>query len=166
MVKGRQQLSDLKAVLASGAVVGLRSSRRDGLHHKLEVHLLDFDSDLYNQRLEIHFVKRLRDEKKFSSQVKITVNSKLLKTIALEDDPADHRGILSWHSQLQNRKLSEAGSYGYLVKIPLNSSQIKALTKTGKLTVKLSVDNGGGLAVYGKDFGRYAFNPSVILLDK
>ena len=39
----------------------------DGLHHKLEVHLLDFNSDLYNQQLEIHFVKRLRDEKKFSS---------------------------------------------------------------------------------------------------
>lgn len=39
----------------------------DGLHHKLEVHLLDFNQDLYNQSLEIHFVKRLRDEKKFSS---------------------------------------------------------------------------------------------------
>ncbi len=39
----------------------------DGLHHKLEVHLLNFNSDLYNQQLEIHFVKRLRNEKKFSS---------------------------------------------------------------------------------------------------
>ncbi len=39
----------------------------DGLHHKLEVHLLDFEKDLYNEELEIHFVKRLREEKKFSS---------------------------------------------------------------------------------------------------
>jgi hypothetical protein len=30
--------------------------------------------------------------------------------------------------------------------------------------VKLSVDNGGGLAVYGKEFGRYAFDPSIVLL--
>ncbi len=39
----------------------------DGLHHKLEVHLLDFNKNLYGEELEIHFVKRLRDEKKFSS---------------------------------------------------------------------------------------------------
>lgn len=37
----------------------------DGLHHKLEVHLLDFDKDLYTEELEIHFVKRLREEKNF-----------------------------------------------------------------------------------------------------
>ncbi len=39
----------------------------DGVHHKLEVHLLDFYQDLYKEQLEIHFVKRLRDEKKFLS---------------------------------------------------------------------------------------------------
>ena len=39
----------------------------DGMHHKLEVHLLDFNKDLYNEELKIHFVKRLREEKKFSS---------------------------------------------------------------------------------------------------
>jgi predicted transcriptional regulator len=46
----------------------------------------------------------------------------------------------------------------------LTNSQIKSLEKTGKLSVKLSVDNGGGLAVYGKEFGRYAFDPSIVLL--
>lgn len=107
----------------------------------------------------------MTDEKKFASNVQIEIDGSFAKTILLEDDPADHRGILSWHSQLQNRKLSEAGSYGYMVKIPLKSKQIRSLAKTGKLTVKLSVNNGGGLAVYGKEFGRYAFNPSVILLD-
>jgi len=105
----------------------------------------------------------MTDEKKFTSNVKVSIGGVLVKTLKLEDDPADHRGILSWHNQLQNRKLSEAGSYGYLVKIPLTSAQIKTLNKTGKLSVKLSVDNGGGLAVYGKDFGRYAFNPSIVL---
>ncbi|MCF8108348.1 MAG: bifunctional riboflavin kinase/FAD synthetase [Desulfohalobiaceae bacterium] len=37
-------------------------------HHELsvEVHIFDFDEDLYGQSLRVHFVKRLRDEKKFS----------------------------------------------------------------------------------------------------
>jgi predicted transcriptional regulator len=46
----------------------------------------------------------------------------------------------------------------------LTKAQIKALEITGKLSIKLSVDNGGGLAVYGKEFGRYAYDPSVVLL--
>ncbi len=33
----------------------------------LEVHLLDFKEDLYNQTLRVRFIERLRDEKKFSS---------------------------------------------------------------------------------------------------
>lgn len=106
----------------------------------------------------------MTDEKKFASNLKVFVNGALVKTVTLEDDPADHRGILSWHNQLQNRKLSEAGSYGYMVKISLTKAQIKTLEKTGKLSLKLSVDNGGGLAVYGKEFGRYAFDPSIVLL--
>lgn len=32
----------------------------------VEVHIFDFDEDLYGQSLRVHFVKRLRDEKKFS----------------------------------------------------------------------------------------------------
>jgi len=34
---------------------------------RLEVHLLDFEGDLYGQELEVAFVEKLRDEKKFSS---------------------------------------------------------------------------------------------------
>lgn len=51
----------------------------DGMHHKLEVHLLDFSKDLYNEELEIHFVKRLRDEKKFSSIDELKAQLKLDK---------------------------------------------------------------------------------------
>jgi riboflavin kinase/FMN adenylyltransferase len=34
---------------------------------RVEVHLLDFDADLYGTELEITFSERLRDEKKFAS---------------------------------------------------------------------------------------------------
>lgn len=34
-------------------------------HKSIEVHILDFDGDLYNKYLRIHFVKKIRDEQKF-----------------------------------------------------------------------------------------------------
>ncbi len=107
----------------------------------------------------------MTDETKFSSEVKIIIDNKVSKNIKLEDDPADHRGILSWHHQLENGKLDEAGSYGYKVKVPLTKSQVKSLQKNGKLSVKLSVEGNGGLAVYGKDFGRYPLGPSLVLFE-
>lgn len=105
----------------------------------------------------------MTDESKFASEVSISIDGKMSRNVSLEDDPADHRGILSWHSQKEDKLLHEAGSYGYFVKVPLSGSQLKALRKNKQLTIKLTVKNGGGLAVYGKDFGRYPFNPSIIL---
>ena len=34
---------------------------------RVEAHVLDFDADLYGQELEVVFVAKLRDEKKFGS---------------------------------------------------------------------------------------------------
>jgi riboflavin kinase/FMN adenylyltransferase len=34
---------------------------------RVEVHLLDFNSDLYDQELELTFVEKLRDEQRFPS---------------------------------------------------------------------------------------------------
>ena len=33
----------------------------------IEVHLLDFDKDIYNQKIQVHILERLRDEQKFES---------------------------------------------------------------------------------------------------
>jgi riboflavin kinase / FMN adenylyltransferase len=33
----------------------------------LEVHLLDFDGDLYGREMEVEFIERIRDERKFDS---------------------------------------------------------------------------------------------------
>lgn len=38
----------------------------DGTQQLLEAHLFDFDADLYGRRIEVEFVAKLRDEKKFS----------------------------------------------------------------------------------------------------
>ena len=33
----------------------------------LEVHLFEFDKDIYSERLDVKFVKKIRDEKKFDN---------------------------------------------------------------------------------------------------
>ncbi len=49
------------------ANIGCRPTIEGQQKINLEVHLLDFDESLYNERLEVKFINKLRDEKKFSS---------------------------------------------------------------------------------------------------
>jgi len=39
----------------------------DGKHQTIEVHLLDFNADLYGEKIQVQLVYRLRDEQKFNS---------------------------------------------------------------------------------------------------
>ena len=108
----------------------------------------------------------MTDETLFPSTIDVFVNGNKAKTVNLSDDPADHRGVLSWNSQPQDRKLREAGSYGYLVKLPLSSAELKAAKAQGFVTLKIQTQGEGGLAIYGADFGRYPVNPSVVIINK
>lgn len=62
----------VKAMLENGsevagvANVGARPTV-DGKENRLEVHLFDFDADIYSQEISVNFVKKIRDEKKFDS---------------------------------------------------------------------------------------------------
>ncbi len=121
------------------------------------------------------------DEKLHGSLVKITVNDQLVNTVELSDDPADHRGILSWMNQEPGWEwgstdqskpwlLDEAGSYGYLVKAELDETSKKSAIETGKITVRLFVDesteNRGGISVYGKNSGRFPLDPTIVISTK
>ena len=108
----------------------------------------------------------MTDETLYPSEIEISVNGKLIKTMTLKDDPADHRGVLSWNSQLKDGKLREAGSYGYLVKVPIDLQTLtNALETNGsKIEVELKSVNGGGIAVYGKEFGRYVIDPGIVVV--
>jgi len=39
----------------------------NGTKISLEVNILDFDADIYNESLEIEFIRKIRDEIKFNS---------------------------------------------------------------------------------------------------
>ena len=108
----------------------------------------------------------MTDETPFPSAVTVRVNGALAGRWDLDDDPADSRGILSWHSQLRDRFLREAGSYGQLVRVAVPPAALDEGARTGTMVVRLEVDDAlpGGLAIYGARFGRYPVDPTVVFV--
>ena len=100
----------------------------------------------------------------FPSEVRIRVNGIVAGTYNLPDDPADHRGILSWHAQPHDKKLREAGSYGYLIQATLPTTALESAARAREIVLRLEVDAAlpGGLAIYGERFGRYPVDPTLV----
>ena len=46
--------------------IGIRPTLNNGSNTSLEVHILDFDKNIYNQEITVEFVRKIRDEKKFN----------------------------------------------------------------------------------------------------
>ncbi len=66
--------------------VGVRPTFKDAAPVLVEVHLLDFDGDLYDLRLEVEVVARIRDEFRFASVESLVVQ--------MHDDESQARAIL------------------------------------------------------------------------
>jgi hypothetical protein len=98
------------------------------------------------------------------SSVRVRVAGVALGQFDLPDDPADHRGILSWHAQRRDRKLREAGSYGYLICASIPPGVLGQAAAAREIIVRLEVDAAlpGGLAIYGERFGRYPLDPTLL----
>jgi hypothetical protein len=107
----------------------------------------------------------MTDATRHPSAVRVLVNGVPEGLFDLPDDPADHRGLLSWHAQKRDGKLSEAGSYGYLVSASVPRAALQEAAAKGELVIRLEVDEAlpGGLAVYGEGAGRYPLDPSLVL---
>jgi hypothetical protein len=107
----------------------------------------------------------MTDARLHPSAVRVVVNDVVAGRFELPDDPADHRGLLSWHVQKRDGHLDEAGSYGYLVSATLPAAALRVAAAEGGFRVRLEVDEAlaGGLAVYGEETGRYPLDPSVVL---
>ncbi|WP_435356558.1 glycoside hydrolase family 2 protein [Emticicia sp. SJ17W-69] len=108
----------------------------------------------------------MTDASRYPTAVSVKINGIFAGRYDLPNDPADHRGILSWHYQPQDRKLYEAGSYGYRLGVSIPQKALEQARLSGELVIRLEVDESlaGGLAIYGDKFGRYPMNPTVILV--
>lgn len=73
--------------LPAVASVGLRPTVDDSGRWLLEVHVFDFNRNVYGQRVKIEFVQRLRDELRFDSLEKLTH--------AIATDAAQARALLT-----------------------------------------------------------------------
>ena len=63
-------MSDVRGV----ANIGVRPTVNDNMRANLEVHLLNFDAEIYGQRIDVTFLSKIREEKKFSSLDELKVN--------------------------------------------------------------------------------------------
>jgi hypothetical protein len=102
------------------------------------------------------------------SAVVLRVNGIAAGRRDLSDDPADHRGVLSWHSQLRDRKLRDAGSYGERLSFELPPEALASAAERGELELRLEVEDSlaGGLAIYGRRFGRYPMDPTLVFVKR
>jgi hypothetical protein len=108
----------------------------------------------------------MTDASRHPSAVTVRVNGVVAGRRFLADDAADHRGILSWHAQLQDGRLREAGSYGELLEVAVPREALARAAAAGELIIRLEVDEAlpGGLAIFGRGFGRYPLDPTLILV--
>ncbi len=106
----------------------------------------------------------MTDTSRFPTNVKFSFNGIYAENVTLPNDPADSRGILSWHYQLKDRKLREAGSYGYLTSVNIPKEAMEIAQKTNQIKIRMEVEKGssGGIAIYGDKFGRYPINPTLV----
>ena len=75
-------------VFPSVTNIGVRPTVSDRGRVSVESHLLGFDGDLYGQRVRVHFIRRLRDERTFASAGKL-----------MEQIHADTRSARAWFEE-------------------------------------------------------------------
>jgi hypothetical protein len=110
----------------------------------------------------------MTDTRRAPSAVVVRANGVVAAYVPLGDDPADSRGILSWHNQARDRRLHEAGSYGELVRVALPREAVERAAAAGRIVLRLEVPAAlpGGLAIYGRRFGRYPLDPTLLFIRK
>lgn len=103
------------------------------------------------------------DARKWPTSALVTINGAKVASVALEDDPADARGVLS------HLRAADHGSHGYLIDIEseLPPSVRHELAAGNPLVLRLQVPDpgsvAGGLAIYGVETGAYPYNPTLFV---
>lgn len=101
------------------------------------------------------------DVRKWPSTFELIINGQRIVRRALNDDPADARGVLSHMARTRH------GSYGELIRVSTDMPRtaLADLAAGNPLIVRLSVpedaDEVGGLCLYGANSGAYPFDPTL-----
>lgn len=103
----------------------------------------------------------MTDETRFPSTVEVEVDGHVIDTLYLHNDWADARGLLSWNAQPTDRLLDEAGSYGEAQRVEIPSRLLPTITQEGRFSLTFRVKGNGGLALYGRESGRYAYGLTI-----
>lgn len=104
------------------------------------------------------------DQRRWPSTLEVTINGAKLAREALNDDPADSRGVLSHLARVDH------GSYGQLMTIEADLSEsVRSELAAGKpLVLRLAVpDNAkvaGGLCIFGAETGQFPFDPTLTIV--
>ncbi|MBV5281705.1 MAG: riboflavin biosynthesis protein RibF [Paludibacter sp.] len=64
--------------------IGTRPTLSNDFKTSLEVNIFDFDHDIYNQEIEVEFIRKIRDEKKFNGLNELTEQLNKDKVAALD----------------------------------------------------------------------------------
>lgn len=154
------RLSDINIYLEAGSKRVLKKDLRDADAPQAD---LDFMRGYLVDRGAFDNSYWMSDESRLPSTVDVLIDGQLVDTLYLENDWADARGLLSWHNQRDDRHLDEAGSFGEHKRIAVPSRLIPAIERAGGFELTLSV-RGNGLALYGRNCGRYAHGLTIEVL--
>jgi hypothetical protein len=91
----------------------------------------------------------MTDESRFPSEVEVLINGEMIRTLHLENDWADARGMLSWHYQPEERHLDEAGSFGEAQHFDIPTRFISGIAKEGGFTLTVSEAQVGQSLILG-----------------
>lgn len=98
-------------------------------------------------------------EKPFPSAVDVGMAGIKVAAVALPDDPADARGVLSHY------RGHEPGSYGYLHTCTVQGADLQAVlarVDARRLTLRLDSAAARGFSLYGEQAGRYPVDPTLV----
>ncbi|MCB0125178.1 MAG: hypothetical protein KDE58_23150 [Caldilineaceae bacterium] len=95
------------------------------------------------------------------SDVVVTMNGVDVGTVHLPDDPADARGVLSHHRDI------DPGSYGFLQDLTIDGNTFKQILQdASSLQIRFTVpagDRANGFALFGETLGGYPVGPTLLL---
>jgi len=150
-ISEQTMIYDIELFFEAGSKRLLKRDLEESIQKKLDISFMHGALSDPEYNTNSYF---MTDADRHEAKLNVLIDGQLVDTIVLTDDPADSRGVLSWHYQAVSNKLEDAGSYGYLCKIILPSSLTAKLNQKRSFKLQLEAEQGG-LTLYGRNAGRY-----------